>query len=54
MSLLLRVESWRDGQLVTAKTVPNLNAARVYMAHQERAGFHALLIRPWSESEKAA
>ena len=51
---LLRVESWRDGQLVTAKTVPNLNAARVLMAHQEEAGFHALLIRPWTESERAS
>jgi len=51
---LLRVESWRDGQLVTAKTVPNLNAARVYMAHQEQAGFHALLIRPRTETERAA
>jgi len=54
MSLLLRVECWLDGVLVTAKTVPNLNAARVYMAHQEQAGFHALLIRPWTETERAA
>ena len=51
---LLRVESWRDGQLVTAKTVPNLNVAKVLMAHQEQAGFHALLIRPRTESEHAA
>ena len=51
---MFRVESWRDGVLVTAKTVPNLNAARVYMAHQEQAGFRTLLIRPWTESERAA
>ena len=54
MSSLLRVESWRDGVLVTAKTVPNLNAARVYMAHQEQAGFHALLVQPWTETERAS
>ena len=54
MSLLLRDESWRDGVLVTAKTVPNLNVAKVYMAHQEQAGFHALLIRPRTETESAA
>jgi hypothetical protein len=51
---MFRVESWLDGQLVTAKTVPNLNVARVYMRHQEQAGFHALLIRPWTETERAA
>ena len=51
---LLRVESWLDGQLVTAKTVPNLNVATVYMAHQQRAGFHALLVRPRTESERRA
>ena len=54
MIALTRVESWRDGALVTARTVPNANAAKVLMAHQERAGFHALLIRPRTESEKAA
>ena len=54
MSALLRVESWRDGVLVTAKTVPNLNVAKVYMAHQEEAGFRTLLIRPRTESERAA
>ena len=51
---LLRVESWRDGVLVAAKTVPNANVARVLMAQQEVAGFQVLLVMPRSESERAS
>lgn len=51
---LTRVESWRDGQFIHAKTVPNANAAKVYAAHQEQAGFHALLIQPRTETERAS
>jgi len=51
---LLRVESWRDGVLVTAKVVPNINVARVYMAQQEAAGFHALLVHSRTETERSA
>ena len=54
MIALLRVESWRDGVFVTAKVVPNINAARVYMAHQEQAGYHALLCHTRTETERAA
>ena len=50
---LQRVESWRDGVLVAARTVPNLNAAKVLMAHQEQAGLRALLVRPRTETERA-
>ena len=53
MIALTRVESWRDGTLVTARTVPNLNVARVYAAHQEAAGLHALLVRTRTETERA-
>jgi hypothetical protein len=54
MTSLLRVESWRDGTFVTARTCPNANAAKVYMAHQIEAGYHALLIHPRTETERAA
>ena len=54
MIALTRVESWRDGVLVAAKTVPNLNVAKVYMRHQQRAGFHALLVHTRTETERAA
>jgi len=53
MIALLRVESWRDGVLVTARVVPNLNVAKVFMAQQEAAGFHALLVSPRTETERA-
>ena len=48
---LTRVEVYRDGVLVDARTVPNLNVARVYMARQEAAGLHALLIHPRTDTE---
>ena len=51
---LTRVESWRDGVLVAARTVPNANAAKVYAAHQEAAGFRALLVHTRTETERAA
>jgi len=51
---LLRVESWRDGVLIAARTVPNANAARVYMASQEARGFRALLVHTRTETERAA
>jgi hypothetical protein len=54
MIALLRVESWRDGQFVTARTVPNLNAAKVFITHQEARGFHVLLCHPRTETERAA
>ena len=49
---LLRVESWRDGVLVAAKTVPNANVARVLMAHQEARGNRTLLVMPRTETER--
>jgi hypothetical protein len=54
MIALLRVESWRDGELHHSHVVPNLNIARVFMAQQEAAGFHALLVSPRTETERAA
>jgi hypothetical protein len=54
MIALLRVESWRDGQFIHARTVPNLNAAKVYAAHQEARGLHTLLIQSRTETERAA
>ena len=54
MIALLRVESWRDGVLVTARTVPNLNVARVWAAREEAAGFRTLLVSPRTETERAA
>jgi hypothetical protein len=51
---LTRVESWRDGVFVTARTVPNLNAAKVFMAHQEARGLHALLVHTRTETERAS
>ena len=51
---LLRVESFRDGVLVAVRIVPNLNVAKVLMASQERAGLHALLVAPRTETERAS
>ena len=51
---LTRVESWRDGVLVAARTVPNANAAKVYAAHQEARGFRALLVHTRTETERSA
>ena len=51
---LLRVESWRGGQLVAVKTVPNANAARVLMAQQEAHGLRTLLVYPRTETERAS
>jgi len=51
---LYRVESWREGVFVTAKVVPNINVARVYMAQQEARGFHVLPVHTRTESERAA
>ena len=54
MIALTRVESWRDGVLVAARTVPNANAARVYAAHQEAAGFHTTRFHTRTETERAS
>ena len=54
MIALLRVESWRDGVFVAARTVPNANAAKVYAAQVEARGFHALLVHTRTETERAA
>ena len=54
MIALTRVESWRDGVFVTARTVPNANAAKVYAAQQEAAGLHAFLTHPRTETERSA
>jgi hypothetical protein len=54
MIALTRVESWRDGVLVAARTVPNANAARVYKEHQEARGFRALLVHTRTETERSA
>jgi hypothetical protein len=51
---LTRVESWRDGVMVAARTVPNKNAAKVYAAHQEARGLRALLVRTRTETERSA
>ena len=54
MIALLRVESWRDGVLVAARTVPNLNVARVWAAREEARGMHTLLVRTRTETERSA
>ena len=55
MSIALhRIEVWRDGQFLHSHVVPNLNVALVFMAQQEAAGFHALLIHTRTETERAA
>jgi len=51
---LTRIESWRDGELHHSRVVPNLNVAKVFMAQQEAAGFHALLVSPRTETERAS
>jgi len=51
---LTRVESWRDGTLVAARTVPNLNCAKVYAAQVEARGFRALLVHTRTETERSA
>ena len=54
MIALTRVESWRDGVLVAARTVPNKNAARVWATREEAAGFHVLLVHSRTETERSA
>ena len=54
MIALTRIEVWRDGELHRSHVVPHLNVARVFMAQQEAAGFHALLVSPRTETERAA
>ena len=54
MIALTRVESWRDGVFIHARTVPNANAAKVYAAHQEARGFRALLVHSRTETERAS
>jgi len=51
---LTRIEVWRDGELHRSHVAPNLNVAKVFMAQQEAAGFHALLVHPRTETERAA
>lgn len=53
MIALTRVESWRDGALIHARTVPNANVARVYAAQQESRGFRTLLVHTRTETERA-
>ena len=54
MIALTRIEVWRDGKFHHSHVVPNANVARVFMAQQEAAGFHALLVYPRTETERAA
>ena len=54
MIALTCVEVWRDGAHIRTHTVPNLNCARVYAAHQEAAGFRALLTHTRTETERAS
>ena len=54
MIALTRIEVWRDGVLVLARTVPNANAAKVYIANQQARGFRTLLVRTRTETERAA
>ena len=54
MIALTRIEVWRDGEFTRSHVVPNLNVAKVFMAQQEAAGFHALLVSPRTETERAA
>jgi hypothetical protein len=54
MIALLRVESWRDGQFVTAKVVPNANAALVYEEHEKALGRHTMRFHPRTETERAS
>jgi len=51
---LTRVESWRDGVLVAARTVPNANAAKVYIANQQAQGLHAFQTHTRTETERSA
>jgi len=51
---LTRIEIWRDGRFLHSHVVPNTNVAKVFMAQQEAAGFHALLVSPRTETERAA
>jgi hypothetical protein len=50
---LTTVEVWRDGTHIRTRTVPNLNAARVYAAQQKAAGFRTLLVHTRTETERA-
>jgi len=54
MIALRRIEVWRDGRFLRSHVVPNANVAKVFMAQQEAAGFHALLVSPRTETERAA
>ena len=54
MIALATVEVWRDGTHIRTHTVPNLNCAKVYAAHQEAAGFRALLVHTRTETERAS
>jgi hypothetical protein len=54
MIALTRVESWRDGVLIAAKTCPNANVARVYEAHEKALGRHTTRFHTRTETERAA
>jgi hypothetical protein len=54
MIALTRVESWRDGVLVHARTVPNANAARVYEEHEKALGRHTTRFHMRTETERSA
>jgi len=54
MIALTRVESWRDGVLVAAKTCPNANVARVYEANEKALGRHTTRFHTRTETERAA
>jgi len=50
---LLRVESWRDGVLVAAKTCPNANVAKVYEANEQALGRRTTRFHTRTETERA-
>jgi hypothetical protein len=54
MIALTRVESWRDGALHHARTVPNANAAKVYEEHEKALGRHTTRFHTRTETERAS
>ena len=47
---LLRVEVYRAGVLLEARTTPNLIAAQIYAAHQRARGLSAIVTYPRRET----
>jgi hypothetical protein len=54
MIALLRIEVYRDGEFIAARTVPNANVAKVFIARQKERGLHAFLTHPRTETERAS